>query len=194
MKEEKGKKHTDDPPEEGEKDQDQQEMSMSPLSQTLRLTQTLNITPRAERVQVQVSTDQVRNAPTEIKKTFFRSPFTGKKYHGTVSSLAQTLSLSKDYQYIFKEKKTSTRRKAHSHDKKSDVVKFLQSEDNSYTSPSKKDQTKNQQKYALCDTMRNLHRKYCSEHPQNTLSFATFCRARPSHIKLSHYLKRQVCL
>ena len=75
------------------------------------------------------------------------------------------------------------------------MVEFLLREDNSYTLPSRKDQAKGQQRYALADTLCNLYKKFCLERPAGQgVSLSTFSKARPEYVRASRYIKREVCL
>ncbi|WAR19905.1 hypothetical protein MAR_001743 [Mya arenaria] len=76
---------------------------------------------------------------------------------------------------------------------------FLEREDNSRQLPGKADTVKNErkervQKFVLNDYLRNIFLKFKAEHPEEKVSFATFCRARPKHITLVNYAARVTCL
>ena len=167
----------------------------SPLTQAINLAEKLAITPRPDRIQtllpLTISQEQVKASTVEIKKALFQTP-AGKRYHRTVGQIADTIGISRDY--IFKTKKTGTNRKEKEKERRKEVISFLERDDNSYALPSKKDHVKGVQKYALADTMANLHKEFSTENPVNPMSLATFCRDRPNSIKLTHYMKRQVCL
>ena len=115
-----------------------------------------------------------------IKKALFQTP-AGTRYHGTVGQIADTIGISRDY--IFKTKKTGTNRKEK--ERREEVISFLERDDNSYALPSKKDHVKGVQKYALADTMANLHKEFATENPVNPMSLATFCRNRPKKHKIN---------
>ncbi|KAH3858757.1 hypothetical protein DPMN_101386 [Dreissena polymorpha] len=67
------------------------------------------------------------------------------------------------------------------------VINFMKREDNSRTQPGKSDAKKTatgckQQVHILTDYLKNLYLKFKAENPSNDISFATFCRSRPSYI------------
>lgn len=169
----------------------------SPMVQARALAEQMNITPNPDRIKtilpLTITAQQVHHAPTTIKRHLFQSPASGKKYHGTIAAISDEIGLSRDY--IFRDKSRTQKRKRDQEKRQDEIVAFLTREDNSYVLPSKKDQGQNQQKYALADTLRNLHRKYCAENSADlSISLSSFCRLRPKYVKLSHYLRRQVCL
>ena len=52
--------------------------------------------------------------------------------------------------------------------------------ENSSKLPGKKDQPRGDTpRYALTDTRKNLHHKFCVEFPEINVSFSVFCKARP---------------
>jgi len=55
-----------------------------------------------------------------------------------------------------------------------------------------RDKTKEQKRY-LCDDLLNLHRKFLSENPQFTVSYAMFCRLRPFFVLLPTLRGRETC-
>ena len=76
---------------------------------------------------------------------------------------------------------------------------FLEREDNSRQLPGKADTVRNEkrvkvQKYVLNDYLRNIYLKFKAESPEEKVSFATFCRARPKHVTLVNYAARVICL
>ena len=77
------------------------------------------------------------------------------------------------------------------------VIEFLSREDNSRTQPGKADsKTENgtrKQIKVLTDYMQNLYQKFCAENPSLKISFATFCRIRPSNIYLARFISRNAC-
>ena len=167
----------------------------SPMTEAVQLAKVMNITPNPERLKALkpliVVQQQVRQSSTKVKKGLFQTPAT-KKAHGTIGAVAEKIGLSPDY--IFKQKKTSTNRIQKEADTRAHVLEYLKREDNSYELPDKKFQTKNIQRYALADTMKNLHKKYCVEFIERSISLSTFHRGRPHFVKLNHFLKRSVCL
>ncbi|KAH3706407.1 hypothetical protein DPMN_065793 [Dreissena polymorpha] len=79
------------------------------------------------------------------------------------------------------------------------VINFMKREDNSRTQPGKSDAKKTatgckQQVHILTDYLKNLYLKFKAEHPSNDISFATFCRSRPSYIYKTAMLSRVSCL
>ncbi|MES9901650.1 MAG: hypothetical protein ABW168_03080 [Sedimenticola sp.] len=77
------------------------------------------------------------------------------------------------------------------------VVEFLERDDNSQMMPGKNDYVKSGaahvQKYTLNDSMLFLHLKFTAENPTIKISYATFCRMRRKHIRLTRYLSRKKC-
>ena len=70
--------------------------------------------------------------------------------------------------------------------------------DNASCCPGKNDKvkvgTKSEQKYILCDTLKNLHRKFLQENSSTQICFALFCKLRPKFIRPVSYAARRVCL
>ncbi|KAH3849543.1 hypothetical protein DPMN_091946 [Dreissena polymorpha] len=79
------------------------------------------------------------------------------------------------------------------------VRELLEIEDNSRQLPGKADSIKNEkkervQKFVLNDYLRNIFIKFKAEFPNQKISFATFCRARPKHVTLVNFAARVTCL
>ena len=80
------------------------------------------------------------------------------------------------------------------------IKEFFEREDNCRRLPGKKDCEKEKEtnvKEQLCvltDYMSNLYTKFQSEYTDAEISFASFCRMRPRHVKLCSFLKRSTCL
>ena len=78
------------------------------------------------------------------------------------------------------------------------VVSFMKRPDNASCCPGKNDKvkvgTKSEQKYILCDTLKNLHRKFLQENSSTQICFALFCKLRPKFIRPVSYAARRVCL
>ncbi|KAH3746697.1 hypothetical protein DPMN_181108 [Dreissena polymorpha] len=70
--------------------------------------------------------------------------------------------------------------------------------DNSRQNPGKKDTLKckgeTHQTRILNDYLKTLHRKYIGEYSDVKLSLASFCRIRPTYIKLTSFTSRSICL
>lgn len=66
--------------------------------------------------------------------------------------------------------------------------------DNSSELPGKKDHVRGETRFALCDSLRNLHHKFVRENPGIKVAISTFCKARRSNIRLARYAQRQICL
>lgn len=91
-------------------------------------------------------------------------------------------------------KKCSMRRTEYAKEKAM-VIRFLKKPGNSNPLPGKHDtSSKGIQKYTLSDTMSNLHQKFRVEHPNSTMSLATFCRQRPLYMKTILWADRRQCL
>ena len=78
------------------------------------------------------------------------------------------------------------------------VHAFLSSHENSTLMPGKKNYTSHKgqkiQRRVLNDYMKNLHRKFLAENPDDNMSRALFCSLRPKTLKLASYGARQTCL
>ena len=74
------------------------------------------------------------------------------------------------------------------------VVDFLKQPENSFELPCKKVQVRGYGTFALADTMSNLHKKFCAQFPQVSISRAVFCRSRPLNIHLIKYTHRRQCV
>ena len=74
------------------------------------------------------------------------------------------------------------------------ILSYFERDDVSRMMPGKKDATKGKQNRILTDYLSNLHARFCSENIDIAVSFTTFCRLRPSHIKLTSMLSRNTCL
>ena len=79
------------------------------------------------------------------------------------------------------------------------VVSFLERDDNSRAQPGKADTKRGKdgekkQTRILTDYLGNLHQKFLGENPEMKLSFASFCRIRPSHVLLTSFISRSTCL
>ncbi|XP_053600424.1 uncharacterized protein LOC128669545 [Plodia interpunctella] len=82
--------------------------------------------------------------------------------------------------------------------RKKDVLKFLESDENSRIMPGKKDTiTRNQvkkQRRLLSDTLRNLFEKFISLGHPYKINYPTFCRLKPFWILEPNISKRETCL
>ena len=169
--------------------------------EAVHLLRELNVNPESKTLQkvlpYVVTTKRVTEAPTSVKKSLFsttdKKKFLGKNYRGIVSSLSKKVKLAK--KHVFSREKLQERsktRKAATIRRK--IREYLKRPENSYCLPSKKDQVRGEGSYALCDTLRNLHSKFINDHPAMAVSFSTFCKARPKHVKLCKFCLRNICL
>ena len=80
------------------------------------------------------------------------------------------------------------------------VLEFFGRDDNSRMMPGKKDDkiiekgTPKIQKRILNDYLSNLYDKFVAEYPEDRLSFASFCRMRPSNYLLVNFTTLTACL
>jgi len=78
------------------------------------------------------------------------------------------------------------------------IAAFFTRDDNSRITTGKKQTvTKNkikEQKRLLLDSLTNLHEKFCSEHPDNNISYITFTRYRPFYVRRPTAKDRDTCL
>ena len=86
------------------------------------------------------------------------------------------------------------------------VITFLKRGDNSHQLPGKRDSIKVKenttfeshkcriQEYILSDYLSNLFLKFQAEYPDEKISFSTFCRIRPSYMKLLSFSTGKTCL
>ena len=115
-----------------------------------------------------------------------------KKYRG-LSYLARNVSSSRQKLY-----RMAKSRKLASSEIRSEVVTFLEREDNSTTCSGKQDvkmsKTGEKQKHILQDYMHNLHTKFKLEHPNLKVSRSAFYAMRPPHILLTNFSSRRTCL
>ena len=74
------------------------------------------------------------------------------------------------------------------------AIEFLKNGENSYELPGKRDVEKGVTRYALCDTIDNLHRKFLAANPDIKMGLSTFMALRPSYIKLIICTNRISCL
>ena len=80
------------------------------------------------------------------------------------------------------------------------VLAFFGRDDNSPMIPGEKDAkiiekgTPKIRKRILNDYLSNLYDKFAAEYPEDRLSFASFCRMRPSNYLLVNFTTRTACL
>lgn len=172
----------------------------SPLSAAKSLAASIDVTPRPERLKkllpFTITMDQVASASTTVKKVLFseeKAIHAPMKYTGVKKLISLKTKLSRDYIFSTSRKRSNKReRQANLH--RDTIIEYLKRDDNSYCLPGKKDHVRGVQRYALGDTLRNLHGKFIREFPHMAISMATFTRARPNYIILTRYLQRRVCL
>ena len=71
----------------------------------------------------------------------------------------------------------------------------MKNPENSTCLPGKKDATNDGvTKYALNDTLSNLHKKFVNENPEMNISMACFAKCRPKYIKGITVAARRQCL
>jgi len=79
-----------------------------------------------------------------------------------------------------------------------DVLQFLEREDNSITLPGKKDCKKAdgemKQKRILTDYLHNIHGKFLLENPNIKVSKSVFYKMKPAHILYANFSSRKTCL
>ena len=139
--------------------------------------------------------EQVACISTKEKKELFRQRSVRKR-HGQASSIGRAIRLCRNNVYPGRNPKKVTTRRRMAQAKRQAIDEFLRRGDNSFVLPDKKYYKKDlgRSVVALCDSLRNLHRKFVVE-TEVTVSFATFCKARDKGtVKTSALLKRQVCL
>ena len=173
----------------------------SPYTEAIKVAEKLNVTPTDTRVKellvLTTAVEKVRDAPLQIKKKLFAenaetTKEVRQKRWGMIGALAHRVDIPR--KSLFHSKVPARLRQEEREKRKERVVEFLKREDNSYTLAGKRDQVRGQRKYALSDTMGNLHRKYCNENPSESMSKATFCRFRPKYMALSMFTQRRICL
>ena len=78
------------------------------------------------------------------------------------------------------------------------IEAFFTRDDNSRITTGKKQtvikNTIKEQKRLLLDSLTNLHEKFCSEHPDNNISYITFTRYRPFYVRQPTANDRDTCL
>lgn len=78
------------------------------------------------------------------------------------------------------------------------IIDFFERDENSRAQPGKADAKKVngevKQTRVLTDYLQQLHRKFLSDNPECAVSFATFCRVRPTNILLCAFISRSSCL
>ena len=139
--------------------------------------------------------EQVACISNKEKKSLFRRRSVRKR-HGQAKSIGLMIRLCRNNVYPGRSPKKATTRRRMAKAKVEAIDEFLRREDNSFVLPDKKYYKKDlgRSVVALCDSLRNLHRKFVVE-TEVTVSFATFCKARDkSTVKTSSLLKRQICL
>ena len=163
----------------------------TPVSSMKSLLNSVNVKPCGDIVSAlipyAVTMDCVQKASLGVKKTLFANK-SASKIRGGARFLSKKLHLSRDY--VFHSRKVKNYAKA----RRAMVAEFLKREDNSSEMPSKKDHVKGRGRFGLTDTLRNLHCKFLSEHPDIKMSFSAFCSARPKYVCLVHDTQRRQCL
>ena len=134
----------------------------------------------------------IRASSTKIKRVLFKRNVPGGER--VKSALAKKVGVGRNRIFGASKKKADKKarqtRQLKSLRMTCTVVKFLKRDDNSYCLPGKNDV----RKYALSDTMQNLHKKFLLENPDSTISRATFCRMRPKEMKTIQWSQRRQCL
>lgn len=78
------------------------------------------------------------------------------------------------------------------------IADFFERDDNSRLTTGKKQTVTKfkvrKQKRLLCDSMQNLHEKFCAEYPSSVISYVTFTRHRPFWIVQATNKDRDTCL
>ena len=81
---------------------------------------------------------------------------------------------------------------------KEDVRRFYEQDNVSRMTSGKKEtvtlRKEKRQKRYLLDTLGNLHKRYLSEKTEKSISYASFCRLRPFHVRIPDVKSRDTCL
>ena len=136
---------------------------------------------------------QLSSAPKSLRKKILVKKG-NKKMPRCARNLSRKLGVHRQNVLNKMRRKRNHKRQEMERNKKL-VVTFLKRSDNSVELPSKKDAlSKGVTKRALNDTMKNLHKRFCTENPRIKMSLATFCRQRPKWIKSIIWASRRQCL
>lgn len=173
------------------------DITYSPHAAATNLVKELGVSPDGSRVKTlvpfTVAMAQVKSAPSTVKKQLFGKPKTvqGQKYRGLVRTLSKKIKLSTaDF---FRKRVSKNMRRLNATQSKKLIISFMKRADNSFELPSKKDNIRGETRYALADSLVNLHQKFLRENSDISVSVSAFCKARPPNIKLE-YARRQICL
>ena len=138
---------------------------------------------------IMATVNVVKNAPSGVKRSLFKD---APEREGIKCSLAKSISMAPETMYGKTKKGRETNNRENiSNERRNAVQDFLRRQDNSQELPDQK----NQGKYALTDTLINLHQKFRSENPHEKMHYSWFCGVRdPKQFKDVSYLSRNVCL
>ncbi len=130
----------------------------------------------------------VAKAPTKVKRTLFE----GEKRPGLKVATAKVVSLTAENMYGGTKKGRDTNKRDEEHERKKQLVdEFLSRADNSQELPD----IKKHGKFALQDTLLNLHKKFRAENPQSVMHYSQFCALRDQKKFIEvRYITRDVCL
>ena len=127
----------------------------------------------------------LRGAPKKAKMQLFRPK---KRRWGYIAMICKKINLN--CKRLFNKKKSVTICKESRKKQESEVIAFLEREENSYRLPDKK----NPNVFAWTNTMSALYQAFKEENPRSTMSHSKFCSFRPKRIKLIQATDRQQCL
>lgn len=130
-----------------------------------------------ELVAFRTITDVIAKEPKKSKiKILSRKQ--GMKKTGMASFIANRLGISR--KSVFTKRRKSYVRQMKHMQQKASVKEFLEKPENSVPLPGKRDVlARGGQKYTLNDTLTNLFKSYCEEHPGTSMSRSTFAKLRP---------------
>lgn len=144
-----------------------------------------NLPTKEEKIQHAVpqmlTVAQVRGQKPKLKRVIMQQPVfeqkTATKYmYAKRTATSHMLEMSVKNVLPLTPRERSTFRQDKAAGMTSLITKFLQEENNSYTLPGKRDVTKDgKTRYALTDTMKNLHTRFCTENPLLSIGRSTFC-------------------
>ena len=130
----------------------------------------------------------VVQAPSQLKRTLFKD----QDRKGMKVAVSKTVKITAENMYggIKKGREVNTR--TEESDRKAEAInQFLKRSDNSQELADQK----NNGRYALTDTLTNLHIKYRAENPEEKIHYSWFCAKRDSSkFREVRYTNRQVCL
>lgn len=182
----------------------QKQKSESPASKAQRLLQNVPVSNKVRRsllthhaLMANIKTT-FASTKTKREKRVMARLFTGKllKKYGLQKEISATLHVSRKWRKNPGEGNVKYRSLCSKLQSK--VVAFLTRDENSRLTAGKKQTITRgrirKQKRFLNDTLRNLHRRFLSEHPLVRISYSLFCRMRPFWVVTPTLADRETCL